>query len=173
MTIKANYKEKIKELIFATGNVEILYKDIKLFADRAEINTDTKDVYAAGNVVIQMPDEQVSAEEIRINLDSSEGELKKGFGLIQPSTRYEAETVKRDNANVYSFQKARFTSCTQPVPRWNFSCSKAKFKKGDYIGMSNAVFTIKKIPVFYLPYMRYPLDEERSTGFLLKRCLKR
>jgi hypothetical protein len=33
--------------------------------------------------------------------------------------------------------------------------------------MWNPVFYIKKIPIFYLPYMRYPLDEERSTGFLM------
>jgi LPS-assembly protein len=33
--------------------------------------------------------------------------------------------------------------------------------------MYNAVFRIKKIPLFYLPYLRYPLGEERSTGFLM------
>jgi hypothetical protein len=33
--------------------------------------------------------------------------------------------------------------------------------------MWNPVFSIKGIPVFYLPYMRYPLDKERSTGFLM------
>jgi hypothetical protein len=32
--------------------------------------------------------------------------------------------------------------------------------------MWNSVFRIKKVPIFYLPYFRYPLDKERSTGFL-------
>jgi len=31
--IIANYKEKLKEIVLAIGNVEIHYKDIKLFAD--------------------------------------------------------------------------------------------------------------------------------------------
>ena len=79
ITIIANYKEKIKEMVFATGNVEIHYKDVKLFADSAELNTETKDVYAVGNVLIQMPEEVVSAEEIRMNLDS-----------LQPTLFYEA-----------------------------------------------------------------------------------
>jgi lipopolysaccharide assembly outer membrane protein LptD (OstA) len=59
------------------------------------------------------------------------------------------------------------TYCTQPVPRWNFSCTRANIKKNDYIDMWNPVLSIKKIPVFYLPYLRYPLNKERSTGFLM------
>ncbi len=167
ITIIANYKEKIKELVFATGNVEIHYKDVKLFADSAELNTETKDVYAEGNVLIQLPEEVVSAEEIRMNLDSLQGNLQKGFGMIQPTIFYEAENIERKDAGVYNFRKAKITSCTQPVPRWRITSSRAKFKKNDYIDMWNPVFYIKKIPIFYLPYMRYPLDEERSTGFLM------
>ncbi|HDZ27553.1 MAG TPA: LPS-assembly protein LptD [Candidatus Aminicenantes bacterium] len=167
ITIIANYKEKIKEMVFAKGNVEIHYKDVKLFADSAELNTETKDVYAVGNVLIQLPEEVVSAEEIRMNLDSLQGNLQKGFGMIQPTLFYEAENIERKDAGVYYFQKAKITSCTQPVPRWKISSSRAKFKKNDYIDMWNPVFYIKKIPIFYLPYMRYPLDEERSTGFLM------
>jgi len=166
ITIIANYKEKIKEMVFATGNVEIHYKDVKLFADSAELNTETKDVYAEGNVLIQMPEEVVSAEEIRMNLDSMQGNIQKGFGMIQPTIFYEAENIEIKDAGVYYFRKAKITSCTQPVPRWKLSSSRAKFKKNDYIDMWNPVFYIKKIPVFYLPYMRYPLAAEMSTGFL-------
>ncbi len=154
-------------MVFATGNVEIHYKVVKLFADSAELNTETKDVYAEGNVLIQLPEEVVSAEEIRMNLDSMQGNLQKGFGMIQPSLFYEAENIERKDAGVYNFRKAKITSCTQPVPRWRLTSSRAKFKKNDYIDMWNPVFYIKKIPIFYLPYMRYPLDEERSTGFLM------
>lgn len=46
---------KDKDTIFATGNVEVHYKDIIVFADKAQVNTKTKDVYAEGNVSIQTP----------------------------------------------------------------------------------------------------------------------
>jgi len=167
LTIIAHYREKIKEIIIARGNVEIHYKNIKLFADWAELNTKTRDVHAVGNVVMQLPDEVLSGEEIHVNLDSAKGKLKKCFGMLQPNIFYEAETVERKDSNIYSFRKAKITSCTQPVPRWKFSCSRANLKKNDYIEMWNPVFSIKKIPVFYLPYMRYPLYKERKTGFLM------
>jgi hypothetical protein len=166
LRIIAQYKEKIKEQIIASGNVEVHYKSIKLFADRIELNLETKDVYAEGQVLIQTPDDVVSCEKIFFNLDSSQGKLEKVHGMIQPTIFYDAESVERKDENSYSFRRARITSCTQPVPRWRFSCSKANFKKDDYMEMWNSVFSIKGIPVFYLPYMRYPLDKERSTGFL-------
>ena len=167
--ILANHIEKEKERIFAIGNVEVHYENIKIFADRIELNTETRDVFAEGNVVVQLPDEQLSVEEIRFNLDTMQGIFKRGFGLIQPTVRYEAETIERKAANFYSFHKASITSCTQTNPRWKFSCSKANFKKNNYIEMWNTVLSIKKIPVFYLPYMRYPLGKEKSTGFLTPR----
>ncbi|MGB2843702.1 MAG: LPS-assembly protein LptD, partial [Candidatus Aminicenantaceae bacterium] len=157
LTIIAHYKEKIKEIIIAKGDIEIHYKDIILYADNAEINTKTRDVHAEGNVVMQLPEEVLSGKEVQINLDSLKGELKNCFGMLQPTIFYEAKNVERKDSNVYILRRAKITTCTQPNPRWTFSCSKANLKKGEYVDMWNTVFSIKKIPIFYLPYMRYPL----------------
>ncbi len=162
-----NNAVKDKDTVFATGNVEVHYKDITVFADKAQVNTKTKDVYAEGNVSVQTPGEAVSAQKIFLNLDSSQGKLDKVYGMVQPTISYEANSVEKQSDSVYSLEKARITSCTQPVPRWSFTCSKANFKKNDYIQMWNAVVSIKKVPVFYWPYLRYPLNQERSTGFLM------
>ncbi len=167
LKIVAQTQEKHKEKIFASGNVEVHYKEIKLFADKVEVNTQTKDVSAEGNVSIQTPGEVISAEKIFFNLESSQGKLDEVMGMMQPTIFYEAKSVVRKTDSVYSLEKARLTSCVQPVPRWNFSCAKANFKKNDYVEMWSAVFSIKKIPVFYWPYLRYPLNKERATGFLM------
>lgn len=165
--IKAHFWEKKDSRIFATGNVEIIYKDRALLADGVELDTETKDVHAWGNVTLRSPEENVSCEEAHFNLDSGRGELKTVFGLIQPIVLYQAESINRKSQDLYSLEKAKITTCAQPVPRWQFSCSRANLKKDDYMEMWNAVFRIKKIPILYLPYMRYPLDKERSTGFLM------
>jgi len=166
LKLKAHSWEKTEERIYAVGNVEITYKNLKLFADKVELNTETKDVVAEGNVVIQMPQEVISAEEIRFNLDSKEGILKNAHGMAQPSINYEAESIERKEEGVYQFKKASITSCAQAVPRWWFTGSKANFKKNDYIEMWNAVLRIKKIPVFYFPYIRFPVGEDKATGLL-------
>ena len=129
--IIAHYQERLDDRILATGNVEVHYKNIKLFADRIELNTETKDVFAEGNVSIHFPDEVMDCERVHFNLDSSEGEIEKVFGRIQPTIFYKADSVNRKNARLYSFQNAKITSCAQAVPRWEFSCAKANFKKDD------------------------------------------
>jgi LPS-assembly protein len=153
--------------LFASGNVEIHYKDLTLFADRVDVNTETKDVFAEGNVVIQVPGQVVSAESIFYNLDSHQGQYEQVNGMIQPDIFYRAATVNQKSQDTFELTKVRLTSCTQPTPRWNFSCARANFKKDDYVAMWSSVFTIKRVPVFYMPYFRYPLNRERSTGFLM------
>ncbi len=166
-TIKAQFWEKKENRISASGNVEILYKDMALLADAVEVDTETKDIHAWGNVTLRSPDENVTCEEAHFNLDSGQGELKTVFGMIQPIVLYQAGSLIRQSPDLYGLEKAKITTCAQPVPRWQFSCSRANLKRDDYMEMWNAVLRIKKVPILYLPYMRYPLHKERSTGFLM------
>ncbi len=165
--IIARFWEKKGDLISATGNVEVHYKNVTIFADGAELDIETKEMYAWGNVTIRSPEENVSCEEARFNLDSTKGELKKVYGMIQPTILYQAESIDRKSQDLFGFKKANFTTCTQRIPRWQFSCSRANLKKDDYMEMWNVFLKVKKIPVFYLPYMRYPLNKQRATGFLM------
>ena len=165
----ANYKEQLENRIIATGNVEIQYKTIKLFADRVELDTETKDIFAEGHVVIQSPGDVISVDRIQFNLDSQLGTFQNVFGRSSPNIFYEAETVEKTDKNMYSMTKGSFTSCTQPTPRWRFYFSRANLKKADYVEMWNPVVRVKKVPILYLPYLKYPLDEERATGFLMPK----
>jgi hypothetical protein len=167
ITVLAHEKRWEKDRIFASGDVEVRYKDIKVFADQLEVNTETKDVFASGNVTIQLPREVVTAEKIFYNLDTRQGKLEQAAGMIEPSVFYRASTIEETAGDALSLTKASLTTCTQPAPRWQFSCSKAYLKKNEYFALWNALLTIKKIPIFYWPYLRYPLDSERATGFLM------
>ena len=169
LTVYARTQEKTKDRIFLTGDVEIRYKELRLFADRVEIDTATKDCLATGNVTIQLPNESITAEEARINLETNEGTLVKPDGMVQPTVFYRAASIERKAGDLYGLIDARITSCAQPVPRWRFDASRANFRKDDYVEMWNAVLHIKKVPVFYMPYMRYPVGRDRATGFLLPK----
>jgi LPS-assembly protein len=165
----ANYKEQLENRIIATGNVEIHYKTVKLFADRVELDTETKDVFAEGHVVIQTPGDVISVDRIQFNIDSQLGTFENVFGRSSPNIFYEADTVEKTDKDMYSLTKGSFTSCTQPTPRWRFTFSRANLKKDDYVEMWSSVVRLKKVPVLYFPYIRYPLDRERATGFLMPK----
>ncbi len=166
--ILARSQERAGERVFATGDVEIHYGEFLLFADRVEYDLGTKDVLAEGNVVVQSGGEVIRAERVRCSLETGRGTIDRASGLVAPSILFEAETLERKQADLYSLKRARVTACTQPNPRWSFALSKANLKKGDSIEMWDAVVRIKSVPVLYLPYLRYPL-KERATGFLMPR----
>ena len=168
MTVISQSKERVGSKFYAVGNVEVRYKGIIVFADKAEVDTETKDVFAEGHVAIHMPpNEVINLDSIRLNLDSYDWKMEKVKGLVQPSIFYDAKSVTRKSVDLFSMDKATITSCSQTVPRWKFTCSRADFKKNDYIAMWNATVRIKNIPIFYIPYLRYPVDEGRQTGFLM------
>jgi lipopolysaccharide assembly outer membrane protein LptD (OstA) len=166
--IVAEHEERVENIFRAWGKVRIEYGELTLFADWVEIDTETKDVLARGTpVTLHLPGETISMEELQGNLDSTEGILEKVHGQVQPSVTYGADRVERINQDLYHMERAWFTSCSQATPRWRFTSSRANLKKEHYLEMWNSVIYLKKVPVFYLPYFRYPLDEERSTGFLM------
>jgi LPS-assembly protein len=166
--ILARNQERAGDRVYASGDVEIHYGELRLFADRIEYDLETKDVRAEGNVVVQSGGEVIRAERAFYNLGSGRGTIERASGLVQPSVLFEAETLERKQEDLYTLKKARVTACTQPNPRWSFGLSKANLKKDEYIEMWDAVVRIKSLPVLYLPYLRYPL-KERATGFLLPR----
>ena len=56
----------------------------------------------------------------------------------------------------------------QPTPRWEIVSGKATINLGDYAILRNAVIRVKDVPVFYLPILYYPIqDDDRATGFLM------
>jgi lipopolysaccharide assembly outer membrane protein LptD (OstA) len=166
--ILARSQERAGERVYAVGDVEIHYGDLLLFADRVEYDLETKDVLAEGNVVVQSGGEVIRGERIVYNLETGRGTIERASGLLEPSILFEAETLERRQADLFSLKKARVTACTQPNPRWSFGLSRANLKKDEYIEMWDAVVRVKNVPLLYLPYLRYPL-KDRATGFLLPR----
>jgi len=166
--ILAARQERAGDRVYASGDVEIHYGGLLLFADRVEYDLTTKDVLAEGNVVAQSGGEVIRAERMVYNLESGRGTIERASGLLQPSVLFEAELLERKRDDLYSLSRARLTACTQPNPRWSFSLARADLRKDEWIEMHGAVVRVKSVPVLYLPYLRYPL-KDRATGFLMPR----
>jgi lipopolysaccharide assembly outer membrane protein LptD (OstA) len=102
-----------------------------------------------------------------MDLDSGYGIFEKAQGFVSPGVLVEGDKIERLDADTYRISDGRFTSCTQPTPRWKFSSSTATLDLDDKIRARNVVFRVKDVPVFYFPYIIYPIEQDqRSTGFL-------
>lgn len=154
--------------LVASGNVEISWEDYRIYADYVEFNQDTKEILARGRVTMSSKETVISGEQLTFNLKDRTGEMSDTYGQLPPTVRYTTDKLTQTDNDTLTFKKLDFTSCTQCVPRWKITCTKGKIKKDKYIEMKNSLFKIKKIPVFYIPYIRYPINKEgRATGILM------
>ena len=87
---------------------------------------------------------------------------------MEPDIYFYGETIDKIGPDKYRIHKGGFTSCVQPSPRWEIVSGNATVNLHDYALLRNAVVRVKDVPVFYLPVMYYPIqDDDRATGFLL------
>ena len=157
----------------------------KFFADDLQLNTKTGELTASGNVVFSTPTSRISAETVVFNTHSKMGTFKTASGIsqltekskpnlamfggvLEPDVYFYGETIEKIGPDKYRITKGGFTTCVQPAPRWEIVANHAVVNLRDYVVMRNAVVTVKHVPVFYLPMLYYPIqDDDRATGFLM------
>ncbi len=169
-----SYEQASKGHVEARGLVDLSVADIRIQADKADVFEDKQPdgstrqrIVAEGNVVFIRGEQRLSGDRLEMD-DTGRGTLENVVGYLEPGVFVEARRIERLDANSYRVFGGTFTSCSQPNPRWNFSASRAKVAVDKRITGTNAVFRVKGVPAFYVPYIYYPLSkDQRSTGFLL------
>jgi LPS-assembly protein len=165
--------DKPAGLTRAIGTVDLRAGATRILADRAEIYEETaadgsvkRRFVAEGNVVFIRGEERLSGDRVEMD-DSGRGFLDNAIGYVEPGVFVEGRRIERVDDDTYRVEGGRFTSCSQPNPRWMFQASSARIEVDDKIVATNALFKVKGVPAFYLPLLYYPIGKDgRSTGFL-------
>ncbi len=90
------------------------------------------------------------------------------FGTLEPDVYFYGATIEKIGPDKYRIKKGGFTTCVQPTPRWEIVSGNATLNLDDYVILRNAVVEVKNVPVFYLPMLYYPIqNDDRATGILL------
>jgi lipopolysaccharide assembly outer membrane protein LptD (OstA) len=166
--IRADNQIISEDFLRAYGHVEIIWQDYVIYADVVEFNQKSKDLFAEGRVTMSSKDSVLSGEKLKFNLKTYSGELIDTYGLMNPFLRYETDKLTQVDLQTLTFKRLDLSSCSQIIPRWKITGRRGKIKKDKYIELKDVLFRIKNIPVFYLPYLRYPIMKDgRSTGFLI------
>lgn len=165
-----------------TGQVEIECGGQKFFANQVDVYTDTSLLTAEGNVVFQTADARIAADRVDFNMADRTGAFYEAsglaslgeradrsmFGTLEPDIYFYGDRIDLLGNGRYRLTSGGFTTCVQPTPRWEVVSGSATISVGDYAILRNAVIRVKNVPVFYLPVLYYPIqDDDRATGFLL------
>jgi lipopolysaccharide assembly outer membrane protein LptD (OstA) len=80
------------------------------------------------------------------------------------------ELIEKPGPRKYVLTNGYFTTCVQPTPRWALGSNKTTINLDQFVLTRNTVFSVKGVPLLFLPAMYYPLhDDGRSTGILMPK----
>ncbi|MFC0322494.1 LPS assembly protein LptD [Gallibacterium melopsittaci] len=156
------------------GNVQVEQGNRKLRADSVFIEQkgDKQDpqryAYINGNMNYQDNLVQVVGEKADIHLNTQDSNIyHSNYQFVGRQGRGNAE--KAELRQDYRLLKnATFTSCLPDNNSWKIRASEMKQHiKEEYADLWNAVFYVKDVPIFYFPYVQFPIGDRRRSGLLM------
>ena len=168
-TLQAETQQQLGDgLVKAEGYVSIRSGSVHLTADRVDFWPAEGRVVAEGNVVYQQDDQKIVAARLEADLNTKTGRFLNAYGMAGRDLYFYGDVIEKISEDTYVIEGGAFTSCSQPTPRWHFTAGKATVRRDHHVALHHALLRVKSLPVFYVPYLYYPItDKDRSTGFLM------
>ncbi len=157
------------EVYALVGNVEVRYRDVVVRADRAEIDRQTKRVQAIGEVVLDQGPTRLTAAHLEYDLENDTGRLLEARGYTSSNYYFRGREIIKEGELKYTVIDGIFTSCDQENPSWSFRTGRTQVVLEGFAKAKHARVQIKNVPVFYWPYMAWPVRSERSSGLLVPK----
>jgi LPS-assembly protein len=151
-----------------------------LTADKAYVYRNSKGnlewIRLMGHVDVEEHNHHVLATEVFINIKKNISHaynvLYRVYQFFSSQNKYyngwgRADVAERRGNNWWTFHHATYSTCAPTDKVWTLHSKKLTLDTDDGVGRAyHAYLTIKGVPVFYYPYVWFPLDNRRRTGFL-------
>lgn len=162
--------EQAANTYVAEGRVEIWQEKQRLTADRVAVNMATKVMEATGNVHLVQGEDSLKSQGMKLDLNTNLGIVVEGTLFLKQQNYYlRGEEIERVGENTYRVKGGIFTTCDGDWPAWRVTGSEALITLEEYADVWGATFEVKHIPVFYSPYLFFPVKTQRQSGFLFPR----
>ncbi|HQB38617.1 MAG TPA: LPS assembly protein LptD, partial [Deltaproteobacteria bacterium] len=155
------------DTITAIGHVTIKNQGMVLSSDKAVLLRSKRFITASGNVIIEREGSTTYGETATMDIDSGRVEIDQGATSMKGSeTTFISKKFTRESETKYVFTENEFTACDVSNPSWKFSSSSMKVNPNGYAVGRNVIFYVKDVPVFYLPWVAFPVGKEKRSGIL-------
>ncbi|WP_283597917.1 LPS assembly protein LptD [Photobacterium phosphoreum] len=154
-----------------SGDVVVKQGTRTIVADKATLQQPTNIVTANGNVFYQDGSMDIDAKRLTSNLDTKDAQMDNAvYRMTCQAGRGDAKLIERRNVDGTQFYKMKdgtYTTCPSHDKSWRFAAGSLE-REGDspFADLYNARFEVLNFPIFYLPWLRVPVTDQRLTGFL-------
>lgn len=151
-----------------TGAVTFQRGEEYLSTDEALYDSTAETVQAQGSVVYRQADSVLHGTAARLDLRSTRGTWWDAtFNLAAQHARGAAEKVERTGPGLTTLKRTTYTTCNPGDDTWQLSASTLNLNENKGFGSAyNVIVRVHGLPIFYLPYITFPISEQRKSGFL-------
>ena len=162
--------------VSARGRVSVKQGDIELTADQVDYDKLTDLAFVPGTVRLDRGGDIVTGLGLKLTIATEVGTLEQPTFFFsknptRPAQRYEA----RGSAMRMNFEgpeqerlfSALYTTCKPDQNDWYLKVSELALDRTANVGTGyNGFVEFKGVPILYVPYMTFPLNSDRKSGFL-------
>jgi LPS-assembly protein len=177
ITISADRMEGYANLeASASGNAELQQEDVSIHADRLLYLYANDEVQASGGVRLVRGGDRLSGTGLRLRVHDNIGQFdhaeyefsRPGRGGFAPvRARGTADVIKLEGKDKYHMENATFSTCKPGNDDWYLKVSELDLDMTRNLGKAQSgKLVFKDVPIFYVPWLDFPLHNERKSGLL-------
>ena len=156
------------DIVNLKGGVEVTQGYRQLRGDEATLNRSTRAGTLTGNIELREPGVLLKGDEVQFQSATDEASLKNSaFILHKQHIRGTAGELSRDELGLIHLHQGKLTFCAPGDHDWEIRAEEMELDVEEGVGVARgASLAIGGVPVLYTPWLRFPLDDRRRTGFL-------
>ena len=164
----SNSTELQGDLVHFSGGVRVSQGYRHFRGDDATINRETGEAVLSGNVTLREPGVLLLGSRADILTETGEATLENSQFVIHPDhLQGTADLLERDSNGLIHVHNGSFTYCPPGEEDWLVRARTIDLDLDEGLGTArNATVDIAGVPVFYTPWLQFPLDDRRRTGLL-------
>lgn len=148
--------------------VNLQHENRLLNANYAELDQDKNHATLEGNVSFREPGLLIRGSKAQTNLNSKETQIHDAlFVMHEQSMRGGANRFVRLQDERLKLEEGYFTYCPPGDTSWQVNADTLTINKEEGFGTAkHASLEVAGVPILYVPYFSFPIDDRRRSGFL-------
>ena len=165
---KVSKYQQEQQIATLAGDVVMRQGSMQAEADEANLYQTENRGELKGNVKIRDNGSLVVGDEAQIQLDTGEAQVENAEYVMHKShIRGNALYAKRAENAIIRLKDGTYTTCEPGSNAWQLKGNNITLNPATGFGTAtNVTLRVKDFPVFYTPYIYFPIDDRRQSGFL-------
>ncbi|GLX16088.1 LPS-assembly protein LptD [Pseudomonas straminea] len=168
VSAKASRYQQEEQVATLAGDVVVRQAGMQVEADEASLHQAENRGELVGNVRLRDQGVLVVGDRGELQLDNGEARIDNAeYVMHAQHVRGSAAYAKREETAIIRLKDGTYTSCEPGSNAWYLKGNNITLNPATGFGTAtNVTLRVKDVPVFYTPYIYFPIDDRRQSGFL-------